>query len=302
MPRPLPGMLRRLETSSETPDTSMNHPPKVWLITGISRGLGLELARAVLAKGDLVIGTARSGKTPLPPETGRLHVLPLDLTVPAKARKIVEIAHSIHGRLDVVVNNAGYGLLGAIEECSPEEFARLFDVNFFGPLHLIQAVLPILREQRSGHIVNLSSIAGVAPGAGSGLYAASKFALEGMSQVLAQEVKPLGIKVTVVEPGVFRTDFLDPTSIHNASSVIPDYASTSGKTIAYLDQLAGKQQGDPVKAAEAIIRVVESPEPPLQLLLGSDALNRAQARFDERAEEIKQWHSVTTGTDLPASA
>jgi NAD(P)-dependent dehydrogenase (short-subunit alcohol dehydrogenase family) len=277
----------------------MNNESKVWLITGISRGLGLELARAVLAQGDLVIGTSRTGKSSLPPQPGRLHVLPLDLTVPEKARKIVEMAHSIHGRLDVIVNNAGYGLLGAVEECNAEETARLFDVNFFGPLHLIQAALPILRAQRSGHIVNLSSIAGVAPGAGSGLYAASKFALEGMSQVLAQEVKPLGIKVTIVEPGVFRTDFLESSSIHNADALIPDYAGTSGKTIAYLDQLSGRQQGDPVKAAEAIIQAVESENPPLQLLLGSDALTRATDRFEERAKEIAEWKAVTVGTSFP---
>ncbi|MDG3007180.1 oxidoreductase [Paludisphaera mucosa] len=278
----------------------MSQPRKVWLVTGASRGLGRELARAVLARGDVVVGTSRDGTADLDAGAGSLHMLALDLAAPGREAQVVEQAHALHGRLDVLVNNAGYGLLGAVEEADEVETARVFDVNFFGPLRLIRAALPFLRERRGGHIVNLSSIAGIAPMAGSGLYAAAKFALEGMSESLAQEVAPLGLRVTVVEPGAFRTDFLSSQSIRHAPGRIAEYAATSGKVVSYLDQLQGKQLGDPVRGARAIIEAVESAEPPLHLLLGSDALNRAREKLRKLGEEFDRWEPVSLGTDFPA--
>lgn len=176
---------------------------RVWFITGISRGLGLSLALRVLAEGDVVIGTTRGTRPNLPAGPGKLHVFNMDVTKPEEVIDVVRKAYEVCGRLDVVVNNAGYGLLGAIEESDAQEAKDVFAVNFLGTLNVVQAALPGLREQRDGHIVNITSIAGVAPGAGSGLYAAAKFAVEGMSEALAQEVAPLGIRVTIIEPGAF---------------------------------------------------------------------------------------------------
>jgi len=272
---------------------------KVWFITGVSRGLGRELARAVLERGEIVVGTSRDGTADLEPGNGTLHLLALDLAAPGREREVVEAAHGLHGRLDVLVNNAGYGLLGAVEEADDAEAARVFDVNFFGPLRLIRAALPLLRAQGGGHIVNLSSIAGLAPMAGSGLYAAAKFALEGMSESLAQEVAPLGIRVTVVEPGAFRTDFLSTRSIRHAANRVDDYAGTSGQVVAHLQRIGGKQLGDPVRGAKAILEAVESPEPPLHLILGSDSLRRAREKLRRLGEEIDRWESVSLGTDFP---
>ena len=279
----------------------MANPAKVWIITGASRGLGRELARAVLARGDTAVGTSRNGRIDLGPDAGpgTLDPVALDVTDPAQVQAVVEGVRERHGRIDVLVNNAGSGLLGPVEEATEAEAAETFEVNFFGPLRLIRAALPILRAQRSGHIVNLSSIAGIAPGAGSGLYAASKFALEGLSQSLAQEVAPLGIRVTVVEPGAFRTDFLSGQSIRYSEASLDDYRATAGKMVDYLRDLDGKQAGDPVRGAQAIIEAVLDPEPPRQLLLGSDALARAQAQHQRFGAEMARWESLTRSTDFP---
>jgi NAD(P)-dependent dehydrogenase (short-subunit alcohol dehydrogenase family) len=202
-----------------------------------------------------------------------------------------------YGRLDVVVNNTGYGLLGAVEEVEGSQARQLFDTNFFGSLNVIQAMLPLLRSQRSGHIVNISSVGGFTSVSGGGLYSASKFALEGMSEALAAEVAPLGIRVTIVEPGAFRTDFLSASSLHQATRVIDDYAASSGKILEHFAQLEGKQPGDPVLAAKAIIEVVGSPKPPLRLVLGPDALERIRTKLKQVAEELDEWESVSRGTD-----
>ena len=275
---------------------SENH--KIWFITGISRGLGLELAKAVLARGDIVIGTTRDGGSDLPSVSHRLHVLPLELPSANQTKRAIVRAHALHGWLDVIVNNAGYGLLGAIEEARDAEVRRVFDVNFFGPLQVIQAALPFLRAQRRGHIVNISSVAGLAPLPGSGIYAATKFALEGLSESLAQEVGPLGIRVTLVEPGAFRTDFLSAHSIRNAAGSIGAYAETSGKIVRHLHQIAGKQPGDPILASRAIIEAVEAKEPPLHLVLGSDALRRARAKLQHLSDEVDRWEQVALSTDF----
>ncbi len=275
---------------------------RVWFITGISTGLGCALAEAVLKGGGTVVGTTRSGKADLAVGGGKLHVLPLEVTDASQTRRVVEQAHALQGRLDVVVNNAGYGLLGSIEEATDEEAAHVFAVNFFGPLRVIQAVLPLLRAQGHGHIVNVTSIAGRAPMASSGLYAAAKSALEGLSISLAQEVGVLGIKVTAVAPGGFRTAFLAEGSIRRSQATVPAYEATVGKALAHLDEIAGKQMGDPARGAQAIIAAVQADEPPLHLLLGSDAFGRARAKLDATAAEIARWETTTTGTDFPEGA
>jgi NAD(P)-dependent dehydrogenase (short-subunit alcohol dehydrogenase family) len=279
----------------------MTTTSKVWLITGVSRGFGKSLTEAVIAAGDIVIGTTRDGKATIEDRTGRLHLLPLDVTDAAAIGGAVARAQELHGRLDVIVNNAGYGLLGSVEEASEEEIARLFDVNFHGPRRIIRAALPHLRRQKSGHIVNITSIAGLAPGPGSAFYAAAKFAVEGMSQSLAQEVAPLGIKVTLVEPGAFRTDFLSGRSIRNSRATIADYAPTVGAAVARLAAMAGKQIGDPARGVAAIIEAVRAAEPPLHLVLGSDAFKRTQDKQARLAGDLERWKIISLGTDFDAA-
>jgi NAD(P)-dependent dehydrogenase (short-subunit alcohol dehydrogenase family) len=202
---------------------------KIWFITGISRGLGRSIAQAALAQGDFVIGTSRDGTSTLNRKFGQVHVLPLEVTNRDQVFSAISDAQRLHGQIDVVVNNAGYGLIGAIEETSVEELQHVFDVNFFGAVHVTQAVLPYLREQRSGHIVNITSIAGFTAPPGYGFYAAAKYALEGFSLSLREELAPLGIHVTLVEPGAVRTGFLDESSVRYASREFAAYDSTAGE-------------------------------------------------------------------------
>lgn len=272
---------------------------RIWFITGISRGLGKALAKAVLAGGDAVIGTTRSGKVDWSQGEPKLTVMPLELTDAHTIRKTVAEAHALHGHLDVVLNNAGYGLLGAIEEASAEETEHVFAVNFKAPLAIMIAVLPFLRRQRSGHLVNVSSIAGLAPMAGSGLYAAAKFALEGLSEALAQEVGPLGIKITLVEPGAFRTEFLSSDSIRRSKDRIEEYDQTAGKNLDYLATIAGKQAGDPERGAKAILAAVDAERPPLHLVLGSDALRRTREKLNALSAELDIWQQLSASTDYP---
>jgi len=274
----------------------MNPQTRNWLITGISRGLGRSLAEAVLARGDTVIGTSRSGRADLP-DSPRLQVLRLDVADPEQIRPALRQALEFRPRLDVVVNNAGYGLLGAVEEVETTASYELFAANFFGAYHLIQQLLPLLRAQRSGHILNISSIAAVAPQAGSGLYAASKAALEGMSESLAAELAPLGIRLSIVEPGALRTDFLSAQSLQVATRIIDDYAQSSGRARQRFSQLAGQQPGDPELAAQAILELVDAPQPPLRLLLGSDALQRARIKLAQMAGDIDRWEGLTRSID-----
>ncbi|MGW8280210.1 oxidoreductase [Sphingomonas aurantiaca] len=273
---------------------------KTWFITGISRGLGKALAEAALARGDTVIGTVREGAPDIALGRGTLHVLTLDVADADAIAPAVAEAFAKTARVDVLVNNAGYGLLGAIEEASDTEVARLFDVNVFGPFRLIRAALPRLRQQGSGHIVNITSIAGRAPMASSGMYAAAKSAVEGLSQSLGQEVAPFGLKVTAIAPGGFRTDFLTDHSVRR-SQVADAYVDSVGKSLAYLDAMAGRQIGDPARAAAAILTLVDAPEPPLHLLLGSDALRRGREKLDAVIEEIDRWKDLTRSTDFPES-
>ncbi|MGL5164881.1 MAG: oxidoreductase [Afipia sp.] len=271
---------------------------KIWFITGISRGIGRSLARAALAKGDVVIGTTRSGEAPAGLTAKNLTVLPLEMTDHDQVARTAAVAHARYGRLDVIVNNAGYGLLGSIEASTRVEADHIFSANFFGPLALIRAALPLLREQRQGHIVNISSIAGIAPTPGAGIYAATKSALEAMSYSLAQEVAPFGIWVTVVNPGSFRTEFLSRRSVVRTQKSIDDYAATSGRAVDGLLTRSGQQLGDPDRGAAAIIEAVESDEPPLNLVLGSDALDRAKMRLDRFEEDLARWERLTLSTDF----
>lgn len=270
---------------------------KTWFITGISRGLGKALAQAALARGDTVVGTVRDGAPYLDAGSGTLHVLPVDLTDTAAIAPAVDAAFDRAGRIDVLVNNAGYGLLGALEEATDAEFQQLFAVNVFAPFAVIRAALPALRRQGSGHILNITSIAGRAPAGASGLYSATKSALEGLTQSLAQEVAPFGLKATAVAPGAFRTDFLSDHSIRRSQGAGAQYAESVGSGIARLDAMAGRQIGDPDKAAAAILELVDAPNPPLHLLLGSDALRRAREKLDSVIDEIDRWETVTRSTD-----
>lgn len=263
---------------------------RVWFITGTSRGLGKSLAEAARAAGDTVLGTSRDGKGA---------TFALDVADRVAAARVVNEAWAMHERLDVVVNNAGAGLLGSAEESSREEIDRVMAVNFLGPVAIIQAALPLLRRQRSGHIINVTSIAGIAPNAASPYYAAAKFALEGFTDALAQQLAPLGIKATAVAPGAFRTDFLTPQSLSRSAAAIEDYRATAYAGVTRLDAMAGKQIGDPDRAARAIADVVAAEHPPVHLLLGSDALARATAYREERSREAETWKHVTLATDFP---
>jgi NAD(P)-dependent dehydrogenase (short-subunit alcohol dehydrogenase family) len=275
----------------------MTLEPKIWFITGISRGFGRALAHALLARGDTVIGTTRSGTAEVTEGKGRIRVLTLDVTDAQSVRKAVAAAFQLHGRIDVIINNAGYGLLSSVEEATEDEIEHVFAVNFHGTRRVIQAALPQLRAQRSGHIVNITSMAAVAPNAGSGYYSAAKMAVEGMSLALAREVGPLGIRVMLVEPGPFRTDFLSGHSIRLSASNLEDYAGTAGAARARLAAMDGKQPGDPVRAAAAIIQAVDSPKPPLHLILGADGYQRTRQMLDAYSAELEAWKAITVGAD-----
>lgn len=277
-------------------DSSSSH---VWFVTGCSSGLGQALARAALSDGHRVIATARRSETLNDleeqfPETCR--VFSLDVTDHAQVAEVVKKGAGCFDRLDVVVNNAGYGLVGAFEELSDEEIQRSFETNLFGALAVTRAALPILREQGSGHLVNMSAAAVISNYAGFSIYGATKWALEGVSESLAQELKPLGIKVTLVEPGPFRTDFIS-RSMERAENRLSDYDRSSGRFLSFLESMDGKQSGDPVRASRAIIAAVESDRPPLRLVLGKYAIDKARQKLASTEKELSQWEEVGLSTD-----
>jgi NAD(P)-dependent dehydrogenase (short-subunit alcohol dehydrogenase family) len=274
---------------------------KIWFITGISRGLGRSIAQAALDQGDFVIGTSRDGTSTLNRKSGQVHVLPLEVTNRDHVFSTIADAQRLHGPIDVVVNNAGYGLIGAIEETLVEELQQVLDVNFFGAMHVTQAVLPFLRKQRSGHIVNITSIAGFTAPPGYGFYAAAKYALEGMSLSLRQELAPLGIHVTLVEPGALRTGFLDQSSIRYPTRELADYDSTAGEARRKVPQLRGKERGDHDRCAAAILRAISAPEPPIHLFLGSGALRRARARVEQITQQLNAWEDLSNSISFPNS-
>jgi NAD(P)-dependent dehydrogenase (short-subunit alcohol dehydrogenase family) len=277
---------------------------KVWFITGASTGFGRLLAEYLCTLGATVIATARNVDhiadltTRFP---GQAIILPLDVTRPDSIHAAVADALARAGHVDVLVNNAGYGVTGAIEEVSEAEFMPMFQTNVFGLLALTKALLPQFRARRSGAIVNLSSIGGLIGSPGWGYYNATKFAVEGLSEALAGELAPLGIHVIVVEPGPFRTDFLGRSGVE-AKEIIPDYQQSAGKAREYFQTQAGKQPGDPQRAIEAIVAAVSAPEPPKHLLLGKIALTRFRARLAQWTTELDAWEETTVGADFPAGS
>ena len=275
--------------------------PLVWLITGCSTGFGRELARAALARGYRVVVTARNPDDvrdiPQGHEANAL-VLKLDVTAPDDIRAAVEAAVSRFGRIDVLVNNAGIGYFAAVEESDDAEVRRMFEVNVFALGQMTQAVLPGMRARRSGHIVNISSIGGIRAFPAVGYYNATKFAVVGLSESLSLEVEPLGIKVTIVEPSGFRTDWAG-RSANEAPAEISDYAETAGRNRRSIRSNSGRQPGDPVRAAAAIIKAVESSDPPLHLLLGKAALKGANWKLDLLRKNFDAWQETTIGADFP---
>jgi NADP-dependent 3-hydroxy acid dehydrogenase YdfG len=274
---------------------------RVWFITGASTGFGRLLAEEVLKAGGKVIATARNldkvkDLEDKYPQTAK--ALALDVSDAGQVDSAVTQAFAQFGQVDVLVNNAGYGVAGAIEEVSEAEFMPMFETNVFGLLRVTRAFLPHLRKQRSGHILNLSSIGGLVASPGIGFYNTTKFAVEGLSEALAGELAPLGIRVTIIEPGPFRTDFLGRSGVV-AKTRIADYDSTAGNMRKYFAENNGKQRGDPLRAVHAMMQVVESPEPPLRLLLGASALERSRNKLSNSEREIAAWEKVTLGADFP---
>ena len=271
----------------------------VWFITGCSTGFGRELARAALRRGHSVVVTARNPAT-LDEFAAAENALvaALDVTLPAQIADVVRQAETRFGHIDVLVNNAGYGYLSAVEEGEDDEVRAMFETNVFGLANMTKAVLPGMRARGRGHIVNISSMGGLIGFPGIGYYNATKFAVEGLSEALARETAPLGIKVTIVEPGPFRTDWAG-RSLKTPKTAIADYAQSAGARRAAVQGYSGTQQGDPVRGAEAIIAAVESPEPPLHLLLGRPAYEMAAVKFKEFTAEMEKWREVSLGADYP---
>jgi NAD(P)-dependent dehydrogenase (short-subunit alcohol dehydrogenase family) len=277
---------------------------RVWFITGASRGFGALIAEAALAAGDAVVATARDPAT-VTARRGtheRLLATRLDVTSEAEAHEAAGQAVKKFGRIDILVNNAGFGLLGAIEEASAAETQRLFNTNVFGLLGVTRAVLPHMRRRRSGHVINVSSVGGYTGYPGWGVYGATKFAVEGITEALAGEVAPLGIKVTVVEPGFFRTDFLDDSSLARTALEIDDYRDSVGKTRAHAADVNGGQRGDPRKLAQAFLQFANAKKPPLRLPLGSDTVERIETKNAHVASEIAAWRALATSTDFTQTA
>jgi len=273
---------------------------RVWFITGASRGLGALIARAALADGNAVVAAGRN----VAAITGRLgesHALlpvALDVTDEAQARAAVAAALEKFGRIDVLVNNAGFGLLAAVEESSDADIRRMYDTNVFGLLNVTRAVLPVMRAQRSGHVVNMSSIGGYRAGAGFGVYSSTKFAVEGITEALYAELKPLGIRATVVEPGYFRTDFLDASSLVVGKEIIADYDETSGNVRRFAAGMNHNQPGDPEKLATALVTLADAQTPPLRLPLGTDTLKAIADKNMYVAAETETWKDLSRSTDF----
>ena len=274
---------------------------KVWFITGCSTGFGRVMAELLAEAGENVVATARSVDS-LSDFTvrfpGNVQILQIDVTSQSSVDGAVQDALAHFGRVDVLVNNAGYGVNGAAEELTPDEYMPMFEANVFGLIRMTKALLPNFRKQRSGNIVMMSSIAGLIGSAGWGMYASTKFAVEGFSEALAGEMAIFNVHVTIVEPGPFRTDFIGRSSVQ-AKGLIDEYIPATKPARDFYATMARKQPGDPVKACEAIIAAVNSPKPPVHLLLGKTALTRYRAKLEQLQQEMNQWEAVTLDTDYP---
>lgn len=272
----------------------------VWFVTGASRGLGLEIAKAALTRGHSVVATARDPRAieEALGRSGDLLALPLDVTSQEQADAAVRAAVARFGGIDVLVNNAGRGLVGAVEETSDAEARAVFDINVFGLLTVLRAVTPVLRAARGGRILNISSTGGVVAWAGWGVYSATKFALEGITEALRLELAPLGIQVTSVQPGPLRTDFLASSSLAQVERVIDDYASTGGASREWAGANHGLQEGDPVKAAEAVLTVADLPEMPAWLPLGTSTLADIRTKIASVGAELETWQELSRSTDV----
>lgn len=284
---------------SKAESESTNNEMPVWFITGCSTGFGRELAMHLLERGYNTVVTARN-----PDDVSDLAgvrnalVLKLDVTDQDQVDKAIKKAEERFGRIDVLVNNAGIGYFAAVEESEEDQVRRMFDINVFGLTRLIQAVLPGMRKLRKGFIVNFSSIGGLCSFPALGFYNATKFAVEGLSEALWQEVEPLGIKVMLIEPSGFRTDWAG-RSANESKELIVDYAATAGAWRSNVRAVSGKQTGDPVRAAHAILQAVESSNPPHHLLLGNDAYEAATAKLQNLQKEFSAWEAVSRGADFP---
>ncbi|MBB2943503.1 NAD(P)-dependent dehydrogenase (short-subunit alcohol dehydrogenase family) [Actinoplanes lutulentus] len=268
----------------------------VWFVTGASRGLGLDIVNAALERGDKVVATARDPRAL--EETEDLLVLPLDVTDETQAEKAVAAAVERFGGIDILVNNAGRGLVGAVEETSDAEARAVFDINVFGLLTVVRAVVPVMRAAGHGRILNISSTGGVVAWAGWGVYSATKFAVEGLTEAMRLELAPLGIQVTSVQPGPLRTDFLGSSSLAHAERIIDAYAETGGASRAWAADNHQLQEGDPVKAAAAILTVADLAEMPARIPLGTSTLSDIRTKLAAVGAELDQWQDLTRSTDV----
>ncbi len=274
---------------------------KTWFITGCSSGFGYEMAQLILANDGRLIATARKTDKIKQWEVDypdRALVIPMDVTKPDEVENAVAAGLKKYGSIDVLINNAGYGISGAIEEVSDDEYRKIFDTNVFGLVNVTRAVLPTMRQQKSGTVVNFSSIAGINASAGLGVYAATKFAVEGISEALAEEVKPLGIKVIIIEPGGFRTSW-GAGSMAFAKNEIADYNATTGRLKSFFAAASMKEvaPGDPAKLAKAVIEIALHKDPPLRLALGSDAYKGIKNKMESVSKELDKWTDITFSTN-----
>jgi len=275
--------------------------PKVWFITGASKGFGFQITKAALAAGDRVVATVRKNAAHVYDQLGgaeRSLVVTLDVTNESEVQSGIQAAIDRFGRIDVLVNNAGYGLLAATEEASAGEVKRQFDTNVFGLLNVTRNVLPHMRKQGSGHIINISSLFAYHNNVpGFGLYGATKYAVEGISEGLAIELGPLGIKVTAVAPGLFSTDFVSTDSYQSSSIVLDAYKDTVGVIRGHMTHFHGSQPGDPAKLASVILQLVASDNPPLHLPIGSDSVKNVREKIELISKEVQAWEAISTSTD-----
>jgi NAD(P)-dependent dehydrogenase (short-subunit alcohol dehydrogenase family) len=278
---------------------------RIWFITGASRGIGAEIARAALAAGDKVVATGRDREQvarTFADAGERVLAVGLDVTQEPQVHAAIDAALAKFGRIDVLVNNAGYGQLGLFEENEPGDIERQYATNVFGLFHVTRAVLPVMRKQRAGHIFNLSSVGGLISIAGGSIYCSTKFAVEGFSEGLAKEVEQFGIKVTLIEPGPFRTDFLNDSSVRFGGRAVDGYGPYAAQVRASFVERANKQPGDPVKLAQAVLVLADTEHPPLRFAAGAMAFSRIDEKLAAMRKELEKWQALTLSADFAAQA